>query len=600
MTTTQADADVEVVATAEPRDPPAALLLAAFTIVAFGLTFPNVTRFRTFVPGDSGDALLNLWIMRSVQAGMPDGWHALWNRPIFSPAPDTLAYSDTLFPVALLHWPLRMMFGDAAAMNVLSIGAAVLSSWCTYLLTRRIVRHWGAAFVAAFAFTYASVRLIHQGHFQLVVGSALVPLAVLLLLRLLDAPSTRRAVAFGLALAVLTLTASYFGAMMAVVSVVVAGGWLLTLPRGSRAAPLRSLAIAAGLAALLVAPAALQYVRLQQHSEFRRGFSPGTAARFGDFLATGPDNYLLTHLPVISSATSGNRTIENRLFPGVVALGFGIAGVVVLVRQIRRRGMRSGPTRDLVLIIAAGVVCLVLSFGDWFRVGDQRVFLPFAVFRHAVPGFAGIRAVARLALFTQLALVLCAAVGLDALLARAGRVARVLLTLGLATVVCLEAAMSLWFVRVPTEADDGGVSAALRARPAGIVAELPVGSALRGLVWPFGEAPRQLVALRDGRPRVNGYSGFQPAGFDAEAATLNEFPSPAALAEMRRLGVRYVVLRTQLVGPVMPEGVTPVIGADGAARFSDRRAREMIARIPPGVARAVVPLPGGYLIELNE
>ena len=31
-----------------------------------------------------------------------------WDPPIFYPAPGTLAYSDTLLPVALVHWPLRL------------------------------------------------------------------------------------------------------------------------------------------------------------------------------------------------------------------------------------------------------------------------------------------------------------------------------------------------------------------------------------------------------------------------------------------------------------------------------------------------------------
>jgi hypothetical protein len=82
------------------------------------------------------------------------------------------------------------MLGDVAALNLISLGAWVLSSWCTYRLARRFVAHWGAAFVAAFAYTSAVIRLVHQLHFQLVIGGALVPLALLLLLRLLDAPRT--------------------------------------------------------------------------------------------------------------------------------------------------------------------------------------------------------------------------------------------------------------------------------------------------------------------------------------------------------------------------------------------------------------------------
>ena len=67
---------------AEPRQ---AFLIAAFLGIAILLTFPHVTGLGTFIAGDSGDSLLNLWILRTVQAGLPHGWRALWSPPIFFP-----------------------------------------------------------------------------------------------------------------------------------------------------------------------------------------------------------------------------------------------------------------------------------------------------------------------------------------------------------------------------------------------------------------------------------------------------------------------------------------------------------------------------------
>src|SRR5262249_38250424 len=136
-------------------EPPAAILVTVFTVVAVGLTFPNLAHFRTSIGGDSGDSLLNLWIMRSVQHGLPHGWHTLWSPPVFFPAKDVLAYSDTLLPVALVHWSLRHIVGDATAFNLIALSAWVLCSWCMYRLARRVTQHWGAAFVAALAFTYS-------------------------------------------------------------------------------------------------------------------------------------------------------------------------------------------------------------------------------------------------------------------------------------------------------------------------------------------------------------------------------------------------------------------------------------------------------------
>ena len=229
------DTEIEVVAT-PPDEPAWVFLIVAFTILAFTLAFPNPTRFHSDIAGNSGDSFFDLWIMRSVQQALPHGWNALWNLPIYYPARTTLAYSDTLFPVALVHWLYTGILGDAGAFNTIYLGSWVLSSWCAYRVARRYVSYWGAAFIAALAYTYASVRLVEQEHFQLVVGGALVPLALLLLLRLLERPSPGRGATLGLTLACLMLTASYYGPLTAMIVAIVAIGSLLTrVPtRGAR------------------------------------------------------------------------------------------------------------------------------------------------------------------------------------------------------------------------------------------------------------------------------------------------------------------------------------------------------------------------------
>jgi hypothetical protein len=581
------------------REPATTLLLAAFTLIAILLTYPQLSRMRTYIAGDSGDALLEMWVVRRVEIGLPHGWHALWNPPIFFPAHTTLAYSDTLFPIALLHWPLRTVVGDVLAYNLIYLASWVLASWCVYRLARRVVTHWGAAFVAGLVYTYSAIRLVHQSHFQLVVGGAIVPLVLLLLLRCLDAPSVGRGALVGLALASLALTASYYGAMMGVFVAIVAAGWMFAHRPGGLRPFVVALGAAAIVAVVLIAPFGVQYLRLQQHPEFRRGFSSVNAAHVGDFLATGPRSRVLAHVPVISSHSGTNgRSIENRLFPGFVGLAFGAAGAIVVAGEIRRRGWRTGRGRELLLVVLAGIAGLVLAFGDWFRVAGHRIFLPFVVFRHFVPGFAGIRAVSRLALAFELALALLAAVGLEFALRRAPRRTGVALVVVLVAVVIAEAALPLTFVRVPTTADDGGISAALRARPTGVVAELPVESSARGVTWPFVESPRQLVALHDHDPRLNGYSGFEPKDFDAVASGVNAFPDQDAVATLRGLGVRYVVLRTALVGTLNPSVLLSQIDRDGQGRYTPATAERMVQGIPPGVAAHVDHLAGGYLIEL--
>ena len=159
--------------------------------------------------------------------------------------------------------------------------------------------------------------------------------------------------------------------------------------------------------------------------------------------------------------------------------------------------------------------------------------------------------------------------------------------------------MSLVFVSVPTAADGGGLNAALRSRPTGVALELPINSAANGVVWPTAESPRQFLALGDHDPRVNGYSGFQPKGFDLQTAVLNHFPQADALGLARRLGVRYVVLRTQLVGPVAPGTAVAVVDKNGAGRYDPKVAANLVANLPPAAVASVEKFPGGYLVELR-
>ena len=60
-------------------------------------------------------------------------------------------------------------------------------------------------------------------------------------------------------------------------------------------------------------------------------------------------------------------------------------------------------------------------------------------------------------------------------------------------------------------------------------------------------------SMYDWQPRVNGYSDFTPPDFVAFAVPINAFPDPASFELLRKLGVRYVVVRlTDYQGEARP------------------------------------------------
>ncbi len=579
------------------NDPPAIALLVVFAAVAVALTYPSLGHFGSRIPGDAGDSLLNVWILRTVQIGLPHGWHALWNTRIFFPHTDTLAYSETLLPVALVHWPLRTVVGDVAALNAIALSSWVLSAWAMYRLARRFVTHWGAALIGALVYTYSANRMVHSADVQLVVGGALVPLALLTLLQCLERPSPRTGITFGITFAVLLLTSSYYGAMTGIFVVVVVVGWAWAAPKPAIRSARIPFGLAAGVVVILAGPFAIHYLVLQHSSSFRRGFDPTSAAHLSDFLRTGYGNPVLSHLPLIGPRSCQTVAgLENRLFPGVIAVVFGAMGALAWVRRARR----GEPARELASIVVAGAIVLVLSFGDWFTVAGRRIPLPFVVLRHGVPGFTGIRANARLVLGSELALALVAAIGVDAVLRKChGRAARVSLTVVVAACVIAESLITVNFVQVPTGSDNGGLEQVLASAPPGAVLEFPIESTKSGVAWPYVEAPRQLLALPDGHPRVNGYSGFEPPHFEHVADLLNFFPAQPALDEAHRLGVHYVVLRTRLASTSMPVSVRRLLIADGVGRYTVAHARAIIAALPPTAAAHVTQVAGGFVIALG-
>jgi hypothetical protein len=251
------------------------------------------------------------------------------------------------------------------------------------------------------------------------------------------------------------------------------------------------------------------------------------------------------------------------------------------------------------LLTVAGGCFLVFAVGDTLRIFGLDVPMPYRVLRRVVPGMEGVRVTARFFVVTQLAIAMLAAVGIAAVIRRLSTRGRVGVMAALLALVVVESLVTIQTVEVPSLARYGAVNKALENRPAGTVLELPILDARDGAAWAYVEAPRQSLAALDEHPRVNGYSGFEPPTFGQSVDALERFPAAAAVAEADRLGVRYVVLRTELVG-ALPRSLVAGLGLADSGRYSDAEARAIIDRIPPDRVRDVAKVRGAYLVELTR
>lgn len=532
-------------------------------LVAAWVAAPRPSRLRDHIVGDAGDAMWQLSVLRWTDEALRS-FELPWTPPMFFPTPDTYAYSDPMLTQAAAAAPIRALgAGPALASNLLVAGSWAAAVYLAWRLLRRLTGHGGVAFAGAVAWACSDLRVATVPLFQIVTAGALVPLAFERLLVTLGRPTLVRGLVLGLTLAAAALAALYYGPLFAVTGAVAVLVWFVVARQRPTRAHVAAGAVAGAVVAVLLVPIALRYQDVHDRDGLERVAEDQFSARPSDLTKVSSHHGRLDALPLLEAAATGERA----LFPGLLVVLAVPVGLVVLVRRWRDGATAEQRRAELAALAAAGLVAYVLATGT--------------------PAIGGIRAPARFALLGHLALVALATTVVAAALRRLPRRVEVLAVPLLVALSLVDAGTWLPTVPVPDERRWSAVNEELARRPEGPVAELPVMRSSDGVAWPRVEAPRLYLARIDGNRRVNGYSGYQPPGFDQLASTLNTFPSPEALVELRRMGVRYVVLRTQVVGQRTrdPAAVLPVYGTTDAGRLAvtPQRLRAIRAGLPPGV-----------------
>src|SRR3972149_11891416 len=98
-----------------------------FFLVSLWLTWPLLPRMTTAL-SSSPDSLINAWALGWSFHILPRDPLSLFDANIFFPRPDTLAYSEHLFGIILLVWPVFAVTGSLPlAYNVAVLSSFVLS-----------------------------------------------------------------------------------------------------------------------------------------------------------------------------------------------------------------------------------------------------------------------------------------------------------------------------------------------------------------------------------------------------------------------------------------------------------------------------------------
>ncbi|MET0552729.1 MAG: PA14 domain-containing protein [Vicinamibacteria bacterium] len=520
-----------------------AVSLAGHAALFVLMSWPLATDPARLGVMDRPDGRLNAWILAWDAHALAHAPGRLFDAPAFHPLPDALAFSENLLLPAVLVSPALAAGEPVLAYNLVLALSMVASGLGTQLVVRRVSGARLAAFVGGAVFAVGAHRFIRLAHPHAQVTMFL-PLALLAFDRFWRKPTLGRALLVGLMLGLQALSSIYLAAITATALAVAAG---LALAAGMDRRALVRLAAGGALAAALAAPVALPYLRMRafQGVEWTLDDIATYATTLTSYAASGSRLY-----GGVTQRHLDPTAVQDTLFPGVLVLALGLAGLA------------SAPRRYRAVALAASALAIVISLGP------ETAFYRF-LHEHVV-FVRGVRALSRFSLLPVLALSVLTG------LALAGRRRLVLPALALILVESTNAPLRYhWWP---------GTSEAARSLRGGrgAVVHLPLGA---------GDTQAMLDATAHWRPLVNGDSGFVPVPYTRAMELLDGPPSADALRFLHAIGVTQVVSADAL-------GL-PETASYGAEHVYALPAGDAAAVPAPGTPRATAWGPDGAFLDLG-
>ena len=471
---------------AEGRSLPSVAAAAIFVVLALAFTWPLAPNLNRAV-ADPGDPLINIWILDW-------DWWATLHQPLslfqanaFHPAKDSLAYSENLYGLAMLLFPLRALgVGPVAAYNLAMIAGFAFCGFGAYLLAVRLTRCFAAGIAAGVFYAFVPFRFVHLSHVQHAWGGWL-PLMLWALLLYAERPTWKRGALFAALFVMNGLTNIHYLLFGAFATAVTAA---ILVPRRAW----RELLVPLLFGLLVLAPFLYPYVEVQKLYGMQRMYEE-----------------VLRYSAMPMDWLTNPTEPERRLYPGALALI--VAALAFFVAQREKAKL------------ALAALWIVIGFAG--SLGLHFVFHEFLF--GAVPGFRAIRAPARWAVIAY--------IGIAILIALFTARIRYRWIVPVAFAVTLWAAPVRWFLLDPSTPP---VYAWLARQQVAAIAELPMDTLASDYEY-------MLYATAHHQRMANGVSGFAPP-MRAELSRLSKEMSDSLVDALKNTGVDTVIVHSDRYG----------------------------------------------------
>ncbi|HYM59549.1 MAG TPA: hypothetical protein VEZ11_01510 [Thermoanaerobaculia bacterium] len=333
-----------------------------FLLLSIAMTWPLVLHLNRAV-SYSGDPFFTTftlhWDYYATIHRLP-----LFNAPIFYPDRLALAFSEHMYGVALLLFPLFAVgLPPLTVHNVAILLAFATTGYAAYLLARWATGSTPAAIIAGIVFAFVPYRFIHLPHLHFL-WSMWLPLLLLALFAYVRNPRPRNAAFLCVAFVMNGLSSLHwlaFGSIATGATVV-----FLAVAAG-RSTDRRfwiGLLVATGVAMCLLLPFTLPYIHVAKLYGMERLYTEAipNSGEWADWLNPLPWNKLYGQYNRIG-------TQERALFPGFVIVGLALLGLVAGQRSVHGYGASLVASRQpgvapspwVIRLLDAGIVVTAVA-----------------------------------------------------------------------------------------------------------------------------------------------------------------------------------------------------------------------------------------------